>query len=95
MLCFSQPASQPYRIYGKVVVFLEHVCKVRTLLQHIRCISRTRVAIQQPYHQHVAYVFEEYVDFESPEIRIEDVVQEISFFNKIDVFLEHVCKQKC
>ena len=109
MLCFSQPDSQPHRIYGEVVVFLEHVCKIRALLEHICCISQTLraswqqirrisqtlVAIGQPYHQHFAYVFEEYVDFESPEIKIEDVVQEISFFNKIDVFLEHVCKQKC
>ena len=62
MLCFSQPGSQPYRIYGKVVLFLEHVCKVRALWQQIRRISRTRVAILQPYHQHFAYVFEEYVE---------------------------------
>ena len=95
MLCFSRPDSQPDRIYGKVVVFLEHVCKVRAFWQQIRSISRTRVAIQQSYHQQFAYMFEEYIDFGSPEIPIEDVVQEISFFNKTDVFLEHVCKQKC
>ena len=37
-------------------------------------------------------MFEEYIDFESPEIPWQEVVQEISFFNKIDVFLEHVCQ---
>ena len=40
-------------------------------------------------------LFEEYVDFESPEIHWEELVKEKFLFNKIDVFLEHVCKQKC
>ena len=42
-----------------------------------------------------AYVFEEYVDFDTQEIHREKVVQQNFLFNTIGVFLEHVCKQKC
>ena len=38
---------------------------------------------------------EEYIDFDTLEIHWHEVAQESSFFNKIDVFREHVCKHKC
>ena len=77
----DKPASQPASLLhtcngGELGPFLEHVRKVRASWQQIRRISRTRVAIQQPHHQHFAYVFEEYVDFESQEICWEAVVQD-------------------